>query len=201
MLPEKTLEDTLKIAGVVSAMSSFGPVLYRSGSANGSELSFALEDFAKEVQNISWALAGGLAIGFHSRPRGTQDVGVIVENEGDIEKIEKKLTSFKKNRSHTFEHKRTRVEVEVLTAEFLNINHSIVEKAIETSEKHNFKGNAVPVIDKAGLIALKLQRGNRQDLADIEAILQKDKNVDCSEYPLTEEQKNTLEEIRKDVGP
>jgi len=192
MLPEITLEDTLRIAGVVTG-------LYKIGSANGSELSTALEDFAAETIDVNWALIGGLAVGFHSRPRGTQDVDILLKSGGDIDKLVHMLKSFKRHRSHAFEHKKTGVEVEVLTPEFLNIDSSIVSKAIETSEKHNLKGSQVPVVSKAGLVALKLQRGKRQDLADIESVLSKDRSIDCSEYNLTEEQKKTLEEIREDL--
>ena len=60
MLPEITLEDTLRIAGVVTG-------LYKIGSANGSELSTALEDFAAETIDVNWALIGGLAVGFAAK--------------------------------------------------------------------------------------------------------------------------------------
>jgi hypothetical protein len=190
---DKDLQNTIRIAGIVSN-------LYRSGSSNGSELSSALEDFAKKAENVKWALAGGLAVGFHSRPRGTQDVDVIVKNEQDIDTIQQRANDqFKRHRSHAFEHKRTGVEVEVLTAQFLGIDQNIVENAIENSNLQQVGDLQIPVVDESGLIAMKLQRSSRQDLADIEAILRNNKNIDLSSYPLTKDQLNIFEEIRKDI--
>lgn len=190
---DKDLQNTIRIAGIVSN-------LYRSGSSDGSELTSALEDFAKKTENVKWALAGGLAVGFHSRPRGTQDVDVIVKNEQDIDTIQQRANDqFKRHRSHAFEHKRTGVEVEVLTAQFLGIDQNIVENAIENSNLQQVGNLQIPVVDEAGLISMKLQRSSRQDLADIEAILRNNKDIDLSSYPLTKDQLNIFEEIRKDV--
>jgi len=191
MLPEKTLEDTLKIAGAVSN-------LYVGSAYGGSELIDALKDFAQEA-NVPWILIGGIAVGFHSKPRGTQDIDVIVAGEEDINKLKNSLKSFKHNRSHAFEHKKTGVEVEVLTADFLNINTQIAEKALTSSVKQTIHGIQIPVADSAGLIALKLERGERQDLADIEGMLKKDISIDLSEYSLSEDQKEIFNDIKKDV--
>ena len=193
MLSEKNLEDTMRIAGTVSNM-------YRANSHGGSELSTALNDFSKEAGSVNWALIGGLAVGFHSKPRGTQDIDLIVLNENDINKLQSNLSSFKKNRSHSFEHIKTGVEIKILTAQFLGINEQIVSQALESSENQSLQGNQIPVVNKSGLIALKLQRGSRQDLADVEAILKQDTNVDVSNYPLTEEQVKILKEIQKEIN-
>lgn len=190
---KKDLQNTIRIAGIVKG-------LYRIGSSNGNELSSAIEDFAKVTQNIKWSLAGGLAVGFHSQPRGTQDIDIIIENEQTIHTIEQLTKNkFNKHRPHALEHKKTGVEVEILTADFLGIDPKIVNIAIKNSTIQKIGKTYIPVLDEAGLIAMKLQRSSRQDLADIEAILKHNQNVNISLYPLTSKQKQTFDEIKREI--
>jgi len=42
----------------------------------------------KKVTTEAWVVeCCGLAVGYHARPRGTDDIDIIINNEDDLEKI------------------------------------------------------------------------------------------------------------------
>ena len=163
---------------------------------SGGELGMALRDFATSVgSEIKWALGGGLAAGFHARPRGTQDVDIFVQSENEVEKLKSICTrpKFAWGRQHAITHLYTGAEIEILSPEFLKRNPIVIKRAIETAEIHD----GIPVVSKEGLIALKLQRAEHKDLGDIEEILQKHGEVDLSGFDLTNEQIRIYQSLKR----
>jgi hypothetical protein len=163
--------------------------------ASGMPLSEAVKDLAAALSKagFKWALCGGLAVGVHARPRGTDDVDIIVDSEDSVEAIALLAgASFKRARAHAITHKRTGVEVELLTAAFLKVPDPIVQKALLTASHAQVGAASIPVVSREGLVAMKLARSEYQDLADIAAITRMGGPVDMSGWPITEAERETL---------
>ena len=109
-------------------------------------------------------LIGGLALSFYTKPRYTQDVDVLFLHDTDIPK---EKVGFKRTRPHSFLELETHVEVETLSSSYLSLPSGLAAKVFSTAISH---GEWL-VASREALIALKLQRASRQDLADIEKIL------------------------------
>lgn len=156
------------------------------------EVTAALRDWIGSAE-IPGTLIGGLALSFYVRPRQTMDVDVVYATEDNIPD---QIPGFKKVRPHTFQHNKTHVEVEVLSPEFLNVPPQIISRVVATA----VKSSGMWIASKAGLVAMKLQRGNRQDQADIEQLIQSG-GVDLTMFQewLTPEQMKLYNEIRADV--
>lgn len=162
----------------------------------------ALVDLALCLDSkIKWALMGGLAVGFHARPRGTQDIDIILLGEADIDVIARLTTDkFKKSRNHALTHKQTGVEVELLTPEFLKKDPELMDAVVATATQEDLGGITVPVVSRGGLVAAKLQRMSRQDAADIEAIIRAGGPVDLGGFPLSQEMLKFYKEIENDIS-
>ena len=109
-------------------------------------------------------LIGGLALSYWTTPRYTQDIDLLFLTDNDIPDT---VVKFRRNRGHSFEHIKTGVEVEVLSPEFLGLSPDLVQHII----KNSVLKDGILVADPSGLVALKLQRGSRQDQADIESLV------------------------------
>jgi hypothetical protein len=127
-----------------------------------SEIIDALKDWKKET-NRSGVLIGGLALSFYTKPRYTSDIDLIFLSDKDIPT---QVNGFKKIRGHSFQHNKTHVEIEVLSPAFLGISNELVKTVIDNSSDVG----GIIIADIGGIVALKIQRGSFQDLADIEAI-------------------------------
>lgn len=153
------------------------------------EITKAIGDWIGSA-SLPGVLIGGLALSFYAKPRSTMDIDVLYITDRDIPDD---IPGFKKVRSHSFQHNSTHVEVEVLSATFLGIPEGLVKKVVETSvESNNMK-----IASKSGLIALKLFRGKRQDLADIEQLIETG-GIDLSPFVpwLSKEQLDVFQEIK-----
>ena len=189
----RSLYESVCIAGSVRSLS------LREGMHDA--LGETLRDFATlTLGKDRWVLCGGLAVGFRAEPRGTSDIDVLVQDEAAVLSLARVLGSkFKNTRLHGFLHRTTGVEVELLTPSFLNLDPLIVRMTLADATLESFlRGVEVPVASATSLIALKLTRANRRDLADIEAIVKRNGPLDLSAYPLNDKQKQTYEEILKD---
>jgi hypothetical protein len=109
-------------------------------------------------------LIGGLAYSFYAKPRFTQDVDFLFLSPSDVPEI---VNGFKRNRTHSFEHIKTGVEIEVLDPAHLGIPHSLVMKVQRHAVDHGWY--RLPSLQ--GLIALKIMRLSLQDKADIAELL------------------------------
>ena len=171
-----------------------------AGFYGQSQLSLALDDFVRYVggDNGLWALAGGLAVGFYGQPRATQDVDIILWSENTIELVAELTTRcFRRKRKHALLHIKTGVEIELLTAKHLGVPLVVIQTAITTARHLDYHNHLLPVVSAAGLVALKLQRGSLQDLADIKRVLEKVHNLDLRDFGLSAEHKRLLAEIRE----
>lgn len=158
------------------------------------EIVLAFKDWSREVGS-GFVLIGGLALSFHARPRFTSDIDVMFL---ETHQVPTTVVGFKRVRPHAFEHRQTGVEVEVLTPAFLKISRSLVELVV----KRSVEVDGVKIASREGIIALKLGRGSRQDLADIEALLQ-GQTVDpvtfMSDWPLLAKEYQLLVSILETI--
>lgn len=152
-------------------------------TASNSYLSLAISDFVKLVDNrIEYALCGGLVVGLYGRARGTDDIDILIKNESDIEIIIGLVGNiFKRHRKHAIIHIRTGVEIELLTSDFINVDSSIVNVAIDNAVIKSVGNINIPVITKEFLVILKLQRANEYDIGDIKNIL-RNNTIDLSKF-------------------
>jgi len=187
------LEESLRIADNVRN-------LMKQSSTN--PLSETVVDLARVLHDtsIAWAICGGLAVGVHARPRGTDDIDVVLTDESIIPSfMERAFPKFKQTRAHAMVHRQTGVEVECITPQFVKINPEIAIKAIEQSKSSQIDGVDVPVISREGLVAMKLCRGSDYDKGDIKSILRNgDVNLDA--WSLSEKEKLLFETIKQELN-
>jgi len=148
----------------------------------------AMMDWKRETGAVG-VLIGGCAVSYYAKPRGTTDIDFIFLSDADIPR---EVKGFKRTRPGAFQHELTHVEVEVVTPAAINISEKLVKTVIDTAE--NVDG--MMIASPSGLVALKLQRLKRYDEGDIIALLETG-NVNLNGWPVTPEQLNKLEEIRK----
>lgn len=137
-------------------------------------LKIALTDVAEVLKDTPYVLIGGLALGFHTKPRGTDDVDVLVLSDEQIQHVHMKLNQsgkFKKSREHASIHKQTGVEIELLSPQFLKQSDELVKFAINKSQKVPFGDNMLSIASADALVALKLKRFSAQDKADIQQLI------------------------------
>lgn len=164
----------------------------------GNELGSTLQKVSQTLKDTEYALIGGLAAGFFSNPRATEDIDLLIMNE-DLEKIAQILilNGFKRTRVHAVVDRTSGVEVELLTAKFLNIPEEIVGKILKNTLEQ--KGTKLAQVE--GLVAMKLLGGRYKDLGDIEEILkvQPDLKIDEYEEFLTLVQINMFAQLKADI--
>jgi hypothetical protein len=165
-----------------------------------------LRDAVAATEGRGWALIGGLAVGFRSEPRGTQDVDLMIVT--DLEAVADALIGsgcFKRIRAHAVEHRDTGIEVELLTHDFLGQPESLLAAAHEDSEMVTVSDFEIPVVRPRYLIALKLNRALGRDRkamldrADIMGLIQHHGAQDLTGLPLTPEQIALYEQLKADA--
>lgn len=162
---KNSLEETIKVADSVRK-------LFESSPAN--ELNRALTDVANILKDTKYVLIGGLAIGYHTKPRGTDDVDILLLNEDQVISVHKLLENsglFKKSRGHASIHKDTGVEIELLSPSFIKQPETLVRSTIDNSIKVKFNGFILNVATAKHILALKLDRFNAKDKADIQEFI------------------------------
>lgn len=150
------------------------------------------------------AIIGGIAYSTYTTPRNTQDVDFVVDCEAEMNYIFNKVSSkFKKIRPHTIEHKGTGVEFEFITADLINSENSIIDKAIETAKIHDVAGSYIKVVNPKMLVALKLGRASNEknvksltDQGDILNILLKYPDITMDDLELPKEHKELFEKLK-----
>lgn len=136
------------------------------------EVTKALASWATNARGFEQGvLIGGLAMGFYTRPRETQDVDVLFLSEVAVPKT---VEGFKRIRKDAFEERVTQVEVEVVTPNSFNppLPHKLAEKVLETSVVHQ----GLRVASAKGMMALKLfgagdKKRYFEDMKDVAALL------------------------------
>ena len=158
------------------------------------EVIIALEDW-KQYNNSNCVLVGGLALSYYIKPRQTQDIDIIFLTDEDIPT---NVYGFKRNKLHSFEHKKTGVEIEILTPKFLNKSEQMFKKTFEDS----ILSDGIRVASPKSLIVLKLNRFNSRDKLDILELLEyckyKGIDLDMSDYDLNENEIKNLQSLNID---
>lgn len=158
----KTFTESVQVADCVRS-------LFESASSN--DLNKALKDVAKVLVDSDYTLIGGLAIGYHTRPRGTDDVDILLLNEESVAVVHDLLQKsglFKRARAHAEIHKETGVEIELLSPSFIKQPEDLVKSAIDNSIQVEFGDTVVNVATAKHILALKLDRFSFKDKADIQ---------------------------------
>lgn len=132
-------------------------------SIMSSEVKDAFDEWINNTDTGDFVVIGGMAVGYYTRPRMTQDVDVLYQNS---ETIPSSVNGFKKHRGHAFEHKKTGIEIETLDPDYIKQPYDLVQKVFDTSV--TIDGVRLP--SATGLVALKIKRHNFQDIADIDSI-------------------------------
>ena len=134
---------------------------------------------ALEKENIPYALVGGVAIAFHSVPRFTKDIDILIgpgvlDRVGDVLKNEGYFESTSprtfKNAKLTMHRFMKIVDADEMLIDILvggrERHHEIIANAVDT-ESAEVK---VKLASKEDLIWLKRLRNSKQDQADIEGL-------------------------------
>lgn len=161
------------------------------------EVGQAVKDWIANAKP-DFVLVGGLALAYHHIPRMTMDVDVLYISR-DAKPSAEEVHGFKQQRAHMFQHKKTHVEIETLTPEFLNLPQQLVDAVFDTALQ---VGN-VKIASKSGLVALKLaakRTGAKglQDQADIINLISLG-GIDLSPFDLTDDQKKQFEFLSREA--
>lgn len=130
-----------------------------------------------QAEGIEYVLIGGVAVAFHSQPRFTKDVDLLIR-ECDLERVTEALKRegyFKSSSPWTFRDSKLTLhrflKVEDLDEIIIDIlvagdgrHHEIITNALEAESEGT---GVVRVASKSDLIWLKRQRNSKQDQADI----------------------------------
>jgi len=176
------IEDSLLVADEVRNLFE---------ATSGMPLSETIKDLNQILGNkIKWALCG--------RPRGTDDVDIVFQSDSKLDYIYN-ITAplFRRVSDHILVHKRTGVEVDLVTPEYIKIDPNIINEVLKNININNTLN--VPVVPKEGLVAMKLCRGEYRDLSDIESILRTSGKVDLSKYQLTLKQLDLYRHLESKV--
>lgn len=155
----------------------------------------AFIDFVRLNNNKNVTIIGGISLGAWTRSRSTDDIDILVLSEDDIDKIEKDISSkFKRNHKHSFEHRSTGVEIEVITPALINHDIDLIKEAIKYAKVDDVDGHEIKVVTPKYLIMLKLARailkGNSKakiDQGDIMELLKVYGKFDLSDMNLSKE--------------
>ena len=140
------------------------------------DFSDLLVEFARE--NVRYVLLGGYAVGFHSEPRATKDLDLLVSpSQENRERVQMALARFgaPANLVHAAGSLKDSeilflgqapVRIDILTRADGIETESAIDRAIEGS----IDGIAIRIIRLDDLIANKVASGRPQDLADVQRL-------------------------------
>lgn len=185
----------MKIVKLKTAVKIADEVRGLFKSSGNSALSTTLKDLAGCIKSRSWALCGGLAVGYHSRPRGTDDIDILVPSDheclaivGDCSKL------FSRVSDHVMSHRKTGVGIDMVTPEWVNVPSEVVLQVLSDVETAIIDGVRIPIVSKTGMVALKLYRATYQDLADIQSLMAGG-TLDLGKYSLGARQRQIFEDL------
>jgi predicted nucleotidyltransferase len=139
-------------------------------------------------ENIQYAVVGGIALSFHTQPRFTKDIDILIL-AADIDK----LKSILKEMGYKFEakpwtfqntnitlHRLIKIEGEdSLTVDLLSGHDKRHKEIIENAIVEVTEYGLARIASRKDLIWMKRLRNSKQDIADIEA-LENDKDSKSS---------------------
>jgi Nucleotidyl transferase of unknown function (DUF2204) len=138
-----------------------------------SELTQALDE-----TGTAYALIGGLAAGYRSRPRFTQDVDLLVQIPqlilpGLLDKLQKRGFQFDTTtviREWNAEHM-TVLSFSGVRIDWLKPVLPCFQHVIDTAQEETWGGTTVRIASAEALVLMKLLSFRQQDLVDIESLL------------------------------
>lgn len=151
------------------------------------EVTAALKDWISS--NSGGVLIGGLAMSYYGKPRMTMDIDVLFLSPSDIPP---NVGGFKRTRAGAFQHNDTHVEVEVVSADSINIPEELVRQVFKTA----ILVDGFLVASPSGIVALKLQRLKNNDIGDIVQMINTGK-VDLIDFPLSNKNLEDFDEISR----
>ena len=154
------------------------------------EVAAAFKDWCKVTVDAKCVLIGGVALSHYVKPRSTTDADLLFMSQAEIPDA---LEGFKRHRPGAFLHKKTHVEIEVLTPASINIPENVAQAIYANARIEN----GVRIASPAGLVASKLKRFKLQDQADIEALCELGP-IDLSPYPIPKDWLEKFEQFQKD---
>ncbi len=139
--------------------------------------------------NIRYAVVGGIALSFHTRPRYTKDIDILIlaKNIDDLRSILRKMGYIFEAVPWTFKntnitlHRLTKIKGEdSLTIDLLVGYEERHKKIIENAIIEETEYGLICIASREDLIWMKHFRNSKQDIADIEA-LKNDKDTESSQ--------------------
>lgn len=136
--------------------------------------------------DIRYAIVGGIALSFHTRPRYTKDIDILIlaRDIDDFKSILRKMGYIFGAIPWTFKntnitlHRMTKIEGEdLLTIDLLVGNEQRHKEIIENAVVEETEYGLTCIASRGDLIWMKRFRNSKQDIADIEA-LENDKNTE-----------------------
>ena len=128
---------------------------------------------------IKYAVVGGIALSFYVEPRFTKDIDFLVLSDSvdDFKKLLKDMGYKFEVEPWTFKnvpiklHRLSKIEGKSsMTIDILEGKESRLEEIIKNAVTENTDHGEVRVACIDDLVWMKMQRGSKQDLADIEAL-------------------------------
>ncbi|MEA3224025.1 MAG: nucleotidyltransferase [Thermodesulfobacteriota bacterium] len=138
--------------------------------------------------NIQYAVVGGIALSFHTQPRYTKDIDLLLlaDDIDDFKSILKKMGYTFEANPWTFKdtnitlHRLTKIEEEdSLTIDLLVGNEERHKEIIKNAVVEKTEYGLTCIASREDLIWMKRFRNSKQDIADIEA-LENDKDTESS---------------------
>ena len=157
----------------------------RAGPPNVNELPEDFRDLLLELADAGaeFVLVGGHAVAFHGHPRATKDMDVLIRaNTSNAERVYRALaefgaplSSFQVNAADFASYSGVlQIGLPPRRIDVLNRADGITfDEAVAEGASFTLDGRKIPVIGRAALIKKKRAAGRAQDLADIQAIEQK----------------------------
>ncbi len=143
-------------------------------------------------------LIGDATLGYHARPRHTEDIYVLFLRE---DAVPASVVGFERIGASVVRHRRTRIEVRVVTPELARTPFATAERVVATAAV----SDGMPVASPSGLVALKLLGPpNMQARAGMVALI-KTGRVELDGFYLPEDKLATHSELviaaKRDLHP
>jgi hypothetical protein len=159
------LDRSIAVADQVRALCTPNP--------SSQLLRTTVSDLAETLgRRVAWALAGALAVGMHARPRGTDEVEIVLTGDESINEVVR-LTQrgFALAGRHVLRHRGSGIPVRLLTPESIGADPAVFSEAIRSATRRRLRGVGVPVLSRDGLVSVLRCRGGDYDKGDIEVLL------------------------------
>jgi hypothetical protein len=121
-------------------------------------------------RDVPYAVCGGMAVNVHGHVRATMDIDVLAPRDGLEAILEVTENLGFGLRTGGALYRASKIDGEdVLTIDILVVT-PVLREVWDTREILEWQGRPLPVVSRAGLIAMKKLAGRLQDLADIEKL-------------------------------